>query len=391
MMTDVPAYPRSELDGEQATSEPPLSLAIRPDDEGSAASRVALLDGGKQAYPRMLRAIGAASHTVRLEVYAFSAHGVGACFLDALSAAATRGVDVDVVIDGWGSARDGRVVVEILTAAGCSVHTHNRLRAALTGRVGRNHRKVLLVDDEIAFIGGLNIGDENLGDGLRPGWADLSVELHGAPCRRLGRMLRGETHGPAVGDTRIYLCGLGGGWRLRRRYVKAIEQARVRIRLAHGYFLPDAGIVRALIAAARRGVDVRLLLAGCSDVPLARAATRRLHRRLLAAGVLIHEWRESTLHAKVATIDGGRFLVGSFNLDPFSLANWEALVEVEDAVVVGEAAAWIDEHCARGPQETLVQADTTARRWVLDPAGHVISRIVVQLSLLMASRRRRRP
>lgn len=365
-------------------------LALQSADEGESASAVVLLDGGEQAYPRMLRALDAAQRTVRLEVYAFAAQGVGGLFMTALSTAAKRGVLVDVVIDGWGSVRDGRAVAAALAAAGCSVRTHNRLRAALTGRIGRNHRKVLLIDDEVAFIGGLNIGDENLDDGLRPGWADLSVELRGAPCGRLGRMLRGDTYGPPAGGTRVYLCGLGGGWRLRRRYIDAIQQARDRIRLAHGYFLPDAGIVRALMAAARRGVDVHLLLAGHSDVPFARAATRRLHRRLLAAGVTIHEWSASTLHAKVATVDDARFLVGSFNLDPFSLANWEALVEVEDRTVVMQAGAWIDEHCAGARRETLVQAGSLGRRWFFDPLGHVISRLVVWLSLVMASRRRRR-
>jgi cardiolipin synthase len=363
-------------------------LELRTRDAATRES-VALLDGGDQAYPRMLRAIDLAKRTVRLEVYAFAAMGVGARFLAGLTAAAERGVHVDVVIDGWGSMRDGRVVAAALAAAGCRVRTHNRLRALFAGRVGRNHRKVLLVDDDVAFIGGLNIGDENLDDGIRPGWADLCLEVRGAPCRRLGKMLREEPPGPALGPLRIYLCGLGGGWRLRRRYVNAIVRASGQIRVAHGYFLPDAGIVRALIAAKRRGVDVRLLLAGRSDVPFARTATRRLHRRLLRAGVVIHEWAGSTLHAKVATVDGARLLIGSFNLDPFSLANWEALVELDDGAVTQQAGAWIDDHCARSPSVTLAEAGSLLRR-VLDPAGHLIARLVVALSLLIANRRHRR-
>jgi cardiolipin synthase len=162
----------------------------------------------------------------------------------------------------------------------------------LVGRFGRNHPKILLVDDEVAFLGGINIGDENVAEGVRLGWADLALEIRGPQCARLGEMIRREPQRPVDSSLRIYLSGLGGGWRLRRRYLKAFARARQRIDVAHGYFLPDHGVVRAITAAARRGVQVRLLLAGRSDVPFARAATRSLYRRLFAAGVSIHEWSD---------------------------------------------------------------------------------------------------
>lgn len=133
-----------------------------------------LLDGGKQAYPRMLMAIAQAQCSVHLEVYAFAPSGVGARFIEALRQAARRGLVVQVLIDGWGSAWGGRAVANALREAGCKVRIYNRLLAFFVGRFGRNHRKILLVDDEIAFLGGLNIGDENVGAGTRLGWADLA-------------------------------------------------------------------------------------------------------------------------------------------------------------------------------------------------------------------------
>jgi cardiolipin synthase len=291
-----------------------------------APESVALLDGGDQAYPRMLGAIARARKTVQLEVYAFSPTGVGAVFIEALARAAGRGVSVQVQIDGWGSARGGRAVARALEAAGCQVRIYNRLLALLIGRFGRNHRKLLLVDDQVAFLGGINIGDENVNASARPGWADLCLEIHGPQCARLGQMIRREPLRWIHSALRLSVCGLGGGWRLRRRYLQAFAHARQRIHIAHGYFLPDRGIVRVITSAARRGVEVRLLLAGQSDIPFARAATRRLYRRLLAAGVHIHEWNGSVLHAKVATVDGACLLLGSFNLDPFSLANQMCIV-----------------------------------------------------------------
>ncbi len=356
----------------------------------SAPESVELLDGGEQAYPRMLLAIARAQRSVHLEVYAFAPSGVGARFVDALAHAASRGVTVQVVIDGWGSARGGRAVAAALLEAGCAVRIHNRLLALLVGRFGRNHRKVLVVDDEVAFVGGINIGDENVGDGVRLGWADLALEIRGPQCARLGQLIRRERHRSVDSSLRIYVCGLGGGWRLRRRYLKAFARARQRIDVAHGYFLPDRGVVRAITAAARRGVQVRLLLAGRSDVPFARAATRSLYRRLLAAGVTIHEWSGSVLHAKVATVDGRCLLVGSFNLDPFSLANLEALVEVADTLVVEQGEAWIEDHFARSRSMTSVEASSWVQRWLLDPFGRLVARLADTISRVIASRRQRR-
>jgi cardiolipin synthase len=370
---------------------PATSVTLTIDGRSTAAPEsVDLLDGGGQAYPRMLLAIARAQRSVHLEVYAFAPSGVGARFVEALGQAAGRGVTVRVLIDGWGSVRGGRAVAAALREAGCAVRIYHRLLALLIGRFGRNHRKILLVDDEVAFIGGINIGDENVGVGVRPGWADLALEIRGPQCARLGEMIRREPQRSAKGSLRIYLSGLGGGWRLRRRYLKAFARARQRIHVAHGYFLPDPGVVRAITAAARRGVQVRLLLAGRSDVPFARAATRSLYRRLLAAGVAIHEWSGSVLHAKVATVDGRHLLVGSFNLDPFSLANLEALVEVDDALVVEQGEAWIQDHFARSRSMTSVEASSRLHRWLLDPLGRLLARLADAIARVIASRRQRR-
>jgi len=262
--------------------------------------------------------------------------------------------------------------------------------AFFVGRFGRNHRKILLVDDEVAFLGGMNIGDENVDAGARLGWADLALEIRGPQCARLGQMIRREARRPIDSALRIHLCGLGGGWRLRRQYLKVFGGARQRIHIAHGYFLPDLGVVRAITAAARRGVQVRLLLAGRSDVPFTRAASRSLYRRLLTAGVTIYEWGESVLHAKVATVDGRRLLAGSFNLDPFSLANLEVLVEVDAPHVIEQAEAWIEKHLASARRITSVDASSRLRKWLLDPWGRIVALLADAISRLVAGRKRRR-
>lgn len=352
------------------------------------AETVELLEGGTEAYPRMLQALECAQRRVHLEVYAFTPLGVGTQFIDALCRAAMRGVAVRVLIDGWGSASGGNAVVARLREMGCDARVYNRLRALFIGRFGRNHRKILLIDDEVAFLGGINIGDENVeGPDESEGWADLALEIRGPACLRLGQMIRREPWTALDSSLSIRLCGLGGGWRLRRRYVRAFAGAHSRIYIAHGYFLPDAGVVRAIVAAARRGVDVQLLLAGRSDVLLSRSVTTSLYHRLIAAGVHIHEWSASVLHAKVATIDGRHLLVGSFNLDPFSLANLEALVEVSDQAVVARGEAWIESRFARSRSITSMDADRPIRRWMLDPFGRVIARLADAIGRVIASRR----
>ena len=315
-----------------------------------------LLDGGREAYPAMLEAIHAARREIFLEVYQFAPDGVGDEFITALSAAARRGVRVEVVIDGFGSAPFASEVVTALEAAGCHTRIFGRLSHVLAGRLRRNHRKILAVDGERAFVGGINISD--LYGALhgtpddRP-WADLAVEIRGGVAAWLQeRSRRRRGHGPP-GPVRVWLSGVGGSRRLRQRYVKSFGAARRTIDLAQGYFLPDRRVVRSITAAARRGVEVRIVVAGSSDVAFFPPATRRLYRRLLRAGVRVSEWSRSVLHAKAAAIDGERFLVGSFNLDPLSIANREVLAEIGERAIAGEGQAWIRARFDEGEEITL--------------------------------------
>ncbi len=352
---------------------------------------ITLLDGGAEAYPRMLAAIASATRHVHLEVYAFERDGVGTRFVEALTAAAHRGVAVKVIVDGWGSIGESRALTDTLRAAGIKVRVHNPLTSVLLlGRLWRNHRKILLVDDTVAFLGGINIGDHYATAEGRPGWADLALELRGDLCAQLGARLTAGASALVAGPVRILLSGFGGGWRLRARYLAALKQARREVVLAHAYFLPDRGFVRALTRAARRGVEVHLLLAGRSDVPFARAATMRLYSTLLRGGVHIHEWTESTLHAKAAVVDGQRLLVGSFNLDPLSLVNLETLVEVEDADVAGQATRWVRRHLSGARPVGLEDcARSGPQRWLLDVVGLAVARFAERVASFIGSRRMR--
>ena len=346
----------------------------------TAEGAVRLLDGGREAYPAMLEAIRSARAEILLEVYAFSPEGIGADFVAALSAAARRGVGVRVVVDAWGSAPATSELQASLEAAGCEVRVFGSILGLLVGRLRRNHRKVLAVDGEIAFLGGLNIGDAYGVPGPASGevpWADLALELRGPVAAWLQRRGSRERGWSPPGPVRVWLSGLGGANRLRRRYLKAFGRARRRILLAHAYFIPDRHVVRSIAAAARRGVEVKLVVPGRSDVPLAGAATRRHYRKLLRAGVEIAEWSRSVLHAKVAAVDGRTLLVGSFNLDPFSLANLEALAEVSFARPAGEAERWIRARFEEGERVTpeRMGAGSRLERLLVERVGPLVARV----------------
>ncbi len=319
-----------------------MEPARRGGTPGRAPDDITVLDGGAVAFPAMLEAIEAARSEILLEVYTFTLGTVGGRFAAALGRAVQRGVRVRIVIDGWGSAPHAGAVAARLRAAGCEVEIFNPMSRLLLGRLRRNHRKMLAIDGVLAIVGGINVADEYLAAGGLPApWADLAVAVRGRAAAWLQRRGRGERgHSPA-GPVRFWLSGLGGGWRLRRRYVKAIGGARVHLLLAHAYFLPDRHLVRSITAAARRGVRVQIVLPARSDVLLSHAAARRHYRRLLAAGVEVYEWPLSMLHAKIAVVDGLRLLIGSFNLDPLSLANLEALAEVEDRRAAAEGERWV--------------------------------------------------
>ncbi len=359
--------------------------------ERTAAREVALLDGGREAYPAMLAAIAGARREVFLEVYQFSPDGIGAEFIAALSAAARRGVQVRAVIDGIGSAPHATEVAVALEEAGCEVRIWGRILLLLAGRLRRNHRKILAVDGELAFVGGLNISDEYgtpvpLPD-ERP-WADLALALRGPVAAWLQEGARHERGRCPQGRVRIWLSGLGGGRRLRRRYLKSFGGALRTLDVAHAYFLPDRRLVRSMTAAARRGVEVRLVVAGASDVAVLGPAVRLQYRRLLRAGVRVSEWSRSMLHAKAAAMDGARLLVGSFNLDPISLANLEALAEVEDPATAAAGAAWIRARFGEGEEITLerIGRGSWLEQLVVEQLGGLVSALVSRVARFMARR-----
>ncbi|MBK8474750.1 MAG: hypothetical protein IPL39_00145 [Opitutaceae bacterium] len=315
------------------------------------------LPNAEIAFQRMLAAIDAARVSVRLEMYIYASGVPGDLFRAVLAAAASRRVRVEVLVDGFGSRPLSEDYWRPVREAGGEVRVFNPL--SLDRFVIRDHRKMLLIDDRVAFVGGFNIAPEYLGDGVTRGWFDFGLELQGPVAAALGASFAVlfEHHDfvhPRLGRWRhtavrralrchereqVLATGPGLGRNVfHRRLLQDLARAR-SVEIVAAYFVPGLGLRRALRRVVRQGGTVRLLLAGRSDVPLVQTAGRAFFGGLLRAGVVIDEYQPQVLHAKLAIVDDVVF-VGSANLDARSLAiNYEVMVRIEDRRLAAEGRA----------------------------------------------------
>lgn len=309
---------------------------------------------GDEMFSAMLRAIDAAQRRVRLESYIFAAGEPGVSVLHALTRAAARGVQVQVMVDGLGSYELPDDFWSPLRAVGGEARTFNPIALRRLGI--RDHRKVLVCDERVAFVGGFNVSPDYLGDGVARGWCDLGLGVAGGLVEELAasfddmfaradfqhklfaRLRRTESKRTvARAEAQLLLSGPGRGRNpLLRALLRDLRHAR-SVRIVVPYFLPARGFRRALTHAARRGGRVQLILPGKTDVALSQLAGQSLYSRLLRAGVEIFEYEPQILHAKLFLVDGAVY-VGSSNLDRRSLSiNYELMVRCTDARMAGEA------------------------------------------------------
>ena len=318
---------------------------------------IRLLKNGAEAFPAMFDAIDRSLSSIALEMYIVADDGTGRELREHPVRAARRGVQVMVLVDAVGSWALDEAFWDVLRSAGGRVRIFRPVSRGMF--LFRNHRKLLLVDDRTAFIGGINIADEYYRgrEGALP-WRDNAVEIAGDDVQRLrgsfdrmwvlagmpvlkavlsGRHGRGEW--PLVADRVRFLESGPEDVRqpVRRAYRRLIGGAAGRIDLAMGYFYPSGRILRALKRAVIRGVQVRLLFPQKSDVAVARWAARGLYGRLLRSGMEVWEYRPTMLHTKLAIIDD-TVIAGSANLDIRSgRINYELVAVVNDRDLAGSA------------------------------------------------------
>ena len=318
---------------------------------------IRLLKNGAKAFPVMFTAIDRAMYSIALEMYIIADDDAGRELRDRLTAAARRGLLVEVLVDSWGSWNLPDAFWDDLLAADGKVKWFHPLTKGVF--FFRNHRKLLLVDDCIAFIGGMNMAEEYYrGAHGEPPWRDNMVEITGPETAwlrhsfmrmwaragsSLHRLLFHSRHDVKAihGDGLRFLESGPENpvWPVRRAYREVVQRARKDIDLAMGYFYPHGRMLRALKRAVKRGARVRLLFSQRTDVAVARWAARGLYGRLLRAGIEVWEYLPAMMHAKLAITDD-TVIAGSANLDVRSgRINYELVVVVTDAELAAQARA----------------------------------------------------
>ncbi|MBI3526884.1 MAG: cardiolipin synthase ClsB [Betaproteobacteria bacterium] len=304
-----------------------------------------LLSNGEQYFPALEREIDAAASEIYLETYIFEADATGDRIAQALIRAALRGVAVCLLVDGFGSRLFAQNLQPRLLEAGVQslvFRPESSLFKFRRTRLRRLHRKLVVIDGKVGFCGGINVIDDvHAGGPVHPRFdyavrvqGPLLADMHAAVRavwmraawtnmrRRWAPPIGPRPDAPPAGDRRAaFLARDNFRHRhdIERAYLAAIRSAKFEVVIANAYFLPGKRFRRALLAATHRGVRVVLLLQGRVEYLLVHYATRALYHQLLDAGVEIHEYQRSFLHAKVAVIDGRWATVGSSNIDPVSL------------------------------------------------------------------------
>lgn len=325
-----------------------------PPGAGREGSTFRWLRTGDEALEGMLEAIERAGASIRLETYIYRAGATGEQFREALRRARERGVKVQVLVDAVGSFSLPDTFWEPLREGGAECLWFNPIHL---GRWSyRDHRKVLVCDDAVAFIGGFNIADEYHGDGVTHGWRDLGLEIREGELvaalarsfdayftrasykhKRLQRF-RKASHEVSSGENwQLLLTGPGRHHGAMQRALKNDLLAAKSVKIICAYFLPTWQLRKVLTRVCKRGGRVQLILAGKSDVALSQLASRRLYSALLRSGIEIYEYEPQILHGKLFIMDDVVY-AGSANLDVRSLKiNYELLVRVAEREVADRA------------------------------------------------------
>lgn len=371
-----------------------------------ANNDVTLLESGSSYFPALLAAIDAAGIEILYETYIYAEDEQARAVTDALMRAARRGVKVRVLADWFGT---GNRIARALGEEFAQACVHYRMFNPWFRRgTARSHRKIAVIDREVAFVGGINTNDDHLHDYAphaplpAPRW-DFAVRVRGPLVEEILRESQGQWlragHLPIVGRINLFRelrkqpptqgerpmragfvvrDNLRNRRTIQRAYLQAIGQARRRVLMATPYFAPGRKFREALCRAARRGVDVQLLI-GVGEFRMQDAVASSFYPQLLAAGVRIVEYRKTQLHAKVAVVDDDWATVGSSNCDALSLfVNQEANVVVRDAGFAATLAGRIERGIADGV--TVCMDDLRKLGWVRR-YGHEMAYLLYKMTM----------
>lgn len=309
-------------------------------DETNPVDDISLVRGGKPFFDELIHLIEQAREYLQLMFYIFEEDATGKMVLDALSAAARRGVTVYLIVDGYGSKPFSTARYIELRKSGVKFRSFAPIKGIRVSSVGRRmHTKAIVCDHKMAMVGGVNISDRYHGSDAHPAWLDYAVKISGPACQRLhslyelfwrrsflnprrirnkekiieGIMRKGDHANWLINDR------LRGFNLISKSYYLAIHKAKREIIILNSYFWPGINFIRELRAAGDRGVNIKLILPALSDSIIFRNASRYFYKVLFGIpNTELYEWKQSVLHGKVALADDTWATVGSYNLNMLS-------------------------------------------------------------------------
>lgn len=355
-----------------------LAFAVNLNAPLVRGNRLVLLRNGVEIFPPMLEAIERARESVNFLTFIYWTGDIAERFADALAGAARRGVEVRVLLDYVGSRPMSEALLEQMRDAGCEVARFHSLQwYALRRLNNRTHRKVLVVDGEVGFTGGVGIADEWTGDAEDPDhWREDHFRIEGPLVHELqgaftenwrqatGEVLSGPDLLPPLERAgRVTVVPLlatprGSISRISFAYWLSLHAARTSVNITTPYFVPDPPLKHLMMAAARRGVAVTLLVPNeHNDRRIVRWAAQSFYPELIESGVRVFEYQPTMIHVKRVTVDGTWGIIGSANFDNRSFnLNYEIALAISDAEFVGELDRCLESDLERARQITLDEA-----------------------------------
>lgn len=302
----------------------------------SAGNTAEIISDGDKCFDEFIKAIDSAKYNINLETYIFESDSLGILISNHLIKAAEKGIEVNVVYDAVGSFNTSSKMFNKMKNAGIEIISYNPIIPfkKLKTLTLRDHRKILVIDGKIAFVGGINIGLEYAGPSYNgANWRDTHLKIQGPAVKDIqfffienwfrngGSVVDYKQHFPEQekkGDKMMMIVCTKARKKIkpiRVSYLSAFNNAKQSIYITNAYFIPDRNVHKAIEKAAVSGVDVKLILPGKTDIPIVKYASEYLYKRYLKNGIKIYEYSRSVLHAKTAVIDGLWSTIGSSNLD----------------------------------------------------------------------------
>jgi len=341
----------------------------------SEGNHITVLKNGVEIFPAMLSAVRSAKKTINLEFYIYWDGEIGRVFAEALAERARAGVQVKIILDAVGSVAMSQSLIDFLARNGIDMEWYHPLRWYTIWRMNhRTHRKLLIVDGQIGFSGGVGIADTWLGNAdSRDHWRETVAQVEGPVVTQMqfafmdnwvksrGELLTGLDYFPSIDRRGPHLAQViksspsEGSSTVKLLYIVSIVSATKSIYISNAYFVPDRDTIRALEGAVRRGVDVRVIVPGeYTDVPLVRQASRMHYELLLRRGIRIFEYQPTMMHAKTMVVDGVWSTIGSSNFDDRSFRlNDEVNVNIHDVDIAQQMESMFFEDLAHSNEITL--------------------------------------